>query len=197
MPAWRERVSSRWPGVRALLITIVLFVGLVAGLPIPNAKVQAGWSPGVRSFLAAASAAQGAVLAPFARLRRACGLVQGWQLGAGANTDRYRIWIEARESRRAAWRLLYRPHDPEHALLASNLEYRRVRGAWNPRRDVAQPGYGAFVSWVSRRIFRVRPEFSETRVRIEKIRILPKGRGFEGTGEFVHEQRRTRREVRP
>lgn len=189
-----DRLGARWPGVRALLITVVMFVGLVAGLPMPSPRAQEGMSPALRAILSGAVAVQQAVLAPFAPIQREFALVQRWQLFAGANTDRYRIWIEAR-GRGGAWQLLYRPHDPEHAFLASDLEYRRVRGAWNPRRGDAQPGYPAFASWVSRKIFEARPELSETRVRIEKIRILPGGRGFEGTGDFLHEIRNDRSQV--
>jgi hypothetical protein len=191
-----ERLGSRWPAVRALLIGVVLFVGLVAGLPIPSPRVQAEMSPWLRTLVSGVVSVQAAVLAPFAPVQREFALVQRWQLFAGANTERYRIWIEARAAR-GRWQLLYRPHDPEHAFLGSELEYRRVRGAWNPRRGDAQPGYPAFASWVSRKIFQARPELSETRARIEKIRILPGGRGFEGTGEFMHELRHDRRQVLP
>jgi hypothetical protein len=183
--------------VRAFLITLAMFIALVAGLPIPNARVREGLAPGLGDFVLAVDRMQSALLAPFAFVRDEFKLIQRWQLFAGANTDRYWIWIEAREKRSGPWLLLYRPHDPAHAFLAADLEYRRVRGAWNPRRGDAQAGYPAFVSWVSARIFRARPEFSQTRVRIEKIRILPGGRGFEGTGEFLHTLTRTRREVLP
>lgn len=194
MPELRARWGAAWPSVRAFLITLVIALGLIAGLPLPSARVRERLPPRIAALSSALSRAQAAVLRPFAFVPETFDIVQRWQLFAGANTDRYRIWIEARKPR-GGFTLLYRPHDPHHAFLASELEYRRVRGAWNPRAGSAQPGYPAFVSWVSSRIFDARPEFSETRVRIEKIRILPGGRGFEGTGEFVHVERRSKRDV--
>lgn len=185
------RWGAAWPSVRASLITLVMAVGLVAGLPLPSERMRARLSPELAELSSAASRAQAFVLRPFSFIGEEFVIMQRWQLFAGASSDRYRIWIEARGAGEP-FTLLYRPHDPEHAFLASELEYRRVRGAWNPRGEFAQPGYSAFVSWVARRIFAARPELAETRVRIEKVRILPSGRGFEGTGEFLHVELRKR-----
>jgi hypothetical protein len=135
------------------------------------------------------------LLAPVRGIADELGLGQRWALFVGAPVSRFRMRIEARSGAAGEWRLLYRPHDPEHTFLAREVEYRRVRGAWNPRRTGTPVGYAAFVSWVAGRVFRERPEFTEVRVRMERIRIEPRAAGYRATGQFVNEQRRLRAEV--
>jgi hypothetical protein len=124
-------------------------------------------------------------------------IVQRWNLFAGAKTERYWLMIEGRAAGGGEWQVLYRPHDARHTLLASELEYRRVRGAWNPRGTSPTGGYAAFVNFVAQRIFAEKPAIEEVRVRFEAIRIRPRGAGFEATGTFAFEQVRTRRDVGP
>jgi hypothetical protein len=188
---------TAWPRIRAALITLALAVGLVAGLPLPadaHLPKVPGWYarlvPGLRRV-------QELVLTPFRPLSETFVLTQRWNLFAGAKTRRYWLSLEGRETASGRWRLLYRPHDPEHDADSDALEYRRVRGAWNPRGLGPQPGYAAFVSFEARRLLAARPELGAVRARIEEIDILPHGAGFRGTGRFTFELVRERAEVLP
>ena len=186
--------AALWPSVRAALITLSMLIGLVAGLPLPPANQRERLPPSLATLLGGLERAQGVFLKPFGFIGDEFSLIQRWKLFAGAGRERYRISIEAR-ARGKAFRVLYRPHDPAHAFEASRFEYRRMRGAWNPRRADPQPGYGPFVTWAARRVFRAHPELDEVRVREEKVVVLPRGAGYRGTGQYVFEARRTRSEV--
>jgi hypothetical protein len=188
------RASALWPSVRAALITLTMLVGLVAGLPLPPANVRERLPPSLSSVLLGLERAQRVFLKPFAFIADEFNLLQRWNLFAGASRERYRISIEGR-TRGRSFRVLYRPHEPAHAFEDSRFEYRRVRGAWNPRRAAPQPGYEPFVTWAARRVFRAHPKLDEVRVRMEKIVVLPHGAGYRGTGEYAFEARRTRGEV--
>jgi hypothetical protein len=194
-PGLRGRAQALWPALRAFLVTLALLVGLVEGLPFPTPELRAKLPSALLALLDPLQRAQLFALGPFRPIGDEFQLSQRWTLFVGAPTQRYRIRLEARERHAEDWTLLYRPHDPEHGFLASELEYRRVRGAWNPRRAGTPAGYSSAVSWIAGRVFDERPEFYEVRVRMEKIEILPRGAGFRSKGRFVNEQRRTRPEV--
>jgi hypothetical protein len=166
-----------WPAIRAAILTLVLVVGLVDGCPIDGA-------------------ARRAFLVPFHGLGDTLKLTQRWKLFPVANPDRFRMSIEARESPAAPWQVLYRPHDDAHAWLADELEYRRMRGAWNPGTRNVRGAYPAFVTWVARTTFARAPRWNELRVRMEVLDIDPR-RTPDPTGatrRYVFEQRRTRAE---
>lgn len=188
---------SAWPRVRAGLVTLAITIGLVNGAPLPGdeqlSKVPAWYArlvPGLRR-------AQELVLRPFRPLGDTFFLTQRWNVFSGAKTRRYWLSLEGREAKSGRWALVYRPHDPGHTADAAALEYRRVRGAWNPRGLGPQPGYAAFVSFEARRLLAERPELSAVRARIEEIEILPRGAGFRPTGRTSFELVRERAEVLP
>jgi hypothetical protein len=177
-----------WPSIRALLITLSLAVGLVAGLPVPMSERAAQRHPELARFAVRVAQAQGVVLAPFRFIGNAFVLTQRWKLFSGADTALDRLWVEElRGAPGEEFRVLYRAHDPEHAYAHRLIEYRRVRGAWNASGESPRASYAAFARWISRRILRERPESSAVRVRMELIEVLPRGRGFEPTGRFVRE----------
>ena len=186
-----------WPRVRAALITLVIVVGLVAGVPLPPDEQLTrfpGWYarlvPGLRK-------AQELFLVPFRPIGESLVLVQRWNLFSGAKARRYRLSLEGREVASKRYVPLYRPHDPEHDVDGAVLEYRRVRGAWNPRGGAPQAGYAAFVSFEARRLLAQRPDLDAVRARFEAIEILPRGRGFRPTGRYSFELVRERKEVLP
>jgi hypothetical protein len=121
-------------------------------------------------------------------------ITQRWRLFPVANADRFRMWIEAREAPDGAWQLLYRPHDREHTWLADELEYRRLRGAWNPGTRHVRGSYPAFVTWVARTTFARAPRFTQLRVRMEVLDLDPRRAGDPtgATGRFVWTETRTR-----
>jgi hypothetical protein len=190
-------VASRWASVRAALITLALALGFVSGWPIPPAPMLHRLGEPWISAGGRLTRVQERLLAPFRPLADALLLSQRWSLFSGASTDSYRILIEARDASTGRFRTIYRPHDPEHQEEARVLEYRRVRGAWNPRARGPQRGYEAFVAFVARRIFQRHPELSRVRVGVEHVEILPRGRGFRGTGRLSFSAIRDRHEVLP
>ena len=186
-----------WARLRAALITLAMVVGLISGLPVPGEKDLARLPAPLRSLASAIGPFQRVFAGPFQFIGDWLFIGQRWNLFAGAKTDRYWLTIEGRTGPNANWKVLYRPHDPEHALFSNELEYRRVRGAWNPRGRNPADGYDAFVTFIARRIFAEKRELSEVRVRLEAIKIRPRGAGFDPTGEFSFELVRARRDVAP
>jgi hypothetical protein len=183
---------TTWARVRAALIALAIAVGLVAGIPLPPDE-QLGQVPRWYARLVPSiRKTQDALLWPFRPIGNTFVLIQRWNLFSSAKTRRHWLALEGREAASGRWVLLYRPHDPEHDFDAAALEYRRVRGAWNPRGLAPQSGYGAFVAFEAQRVLAARPELSAVRARMEAIEILPKGRGFRQTGryefELVHER---------
>lgn len=189
--------GTAWPRVRAGLITLVLAVGFVAGWPLMSdaslSRIGEPWTTATHVL----REVQAILLAPFRPIMNALVVSERWSLFSGASTERSRIRLEAREQQSGRWVVLYRPHDPQHREGARVFEYRRVRGAWNPRRSGPQPGYETFVAFAARRIMAEHPEFSAVRASLEAIVILPEGQGFRGTGRVSHTVVRTRAEVFP
>jgi hypothetical protein len=108
------------------------------------------------------------------------------------------MWIEGRSGGDAAWRLLFRMHDPEHTAFASVIGYRRVKNVFNPSRSIgAKSTYPAFASWIARLVFEREPSFDEVRVSMERGLILEEGLGFEPMGQFDYVEIRRRGEVLP
>jgi hypothetical protein len=193
----RAAVERAWPRVRAGLLTLVMVVGLVAGLPFPTDQELSRFPRWYALVVPSLRQAQEFVLVPFRPLAEALVLVQRWNLFSGAKQQRYWLSLEGRERASGRFVVLYRPHDPEHDADASALEYRRVRGAWNPRGLEPQRGYAAFATFEARRLLAERPELDAVRTRIETIRILPRGSGFRPTGRYSFELVRRRSEVLP
>ena len=175
-----------WPHVRAGLVALAILVGLIDGCPIPSSKrVPEGWADGVKSW----SRARRIVMTPFKPLGELLRLRQTWKLFPTAKIDQHRMWVEARKSgTKDSWELLYRPHDPDHALWADRIEYRRLRGVWNPGTKGTRTGYGPFVEWLGGEIFEHREDVDRVRVRMEKITIDPGEGGFIPSGKFELEK---------
>jgi hypothetical protein len=190
-------MERAWPRVRAALLTFVIVVGLVAGLPFPADhelyRVPAWYARLVPSL----RRTQELALTPFRPIADALVLVQRWNLFSGAKTQRYWLSLEGREAATRHFVVLYRPHDLEHDTDASALEYRRVRGAWNPRGHEPPRGYDAFVAFEARRLFTERADLDVVRARIENIELLPRGGGFRPSGRYVFELVRRRSQVLP
>jgi hypothetical protein len=186
------RAAAAWPHVRAAIVTFLIFIGVVEGCPMPIVnKVPAGWQ---RETFRELQAVQKAILQPFRPALAHLKVNQRWKLFPVANEGRRRLWIEAREPN-SEWVIVYRVHDDEHAFMGDALEYRRIRGAWNPGSSGPRGAYGAFVTYVAKRIFTAEPRFFEVRVRFEKIRIQQKGAGYKSLGEFEFTEYRSRAQV--
>jgi hypothetical protein len=183
--------------LRALLIAIAIAIGALSGIPeSPERRLQLV-PPFLRQAREALQSIQNAVLVPLRFVPETLQFSQHWKLFSSANDARFLMWVEARTDRNSPWEIVYRPHDAEHTWLEWTLEYRRVRGNWNPSRRGPNRGYDGFVTWLARRVFHDRPQFRTVRVRMEEIELLDHGRGFAPRGRFFHERSRERHEVTP
>ncbi len=190
-------VRDSWRYVRAGLITLVLVLAFVAGWPARIPKLVRAWPPALARVALLLPSLQEKVLTPFAPAAGALGITsEDWALFTGTGGTRYRMWIEGRAAS-GEWKLLYRAHDPEHAYLGGALEYRRVMNVWNPHHDWISSSYPAFTRWVARRAFRDFRRLRTVRVRMEEVRILPHGAGFEPSGRFAYEELLRREDVAP
>jgi hypothetical protein len=181
---------ARPEGVRTLerLETLLAVLG-----PIPAREAIAAalieWSErGVR--------VRAALLAPFLPLTRFANLDQRWTLFTGTVPETFRLHVDGR-TRGGAFEPLYRAGPSANdanvdEALARRLQYRRVRGLYNPSvRRGARPEYPGFARWLSQVLFAQRPELETVRVRIERLRVgapgtVPTQLGF----EHALEQRR-------
>lgn len=180
----------RWAAIRAGLIALAIVVGLLDGLPIPapseRPTMEKRLSPGMVRAVDAIDDVRSKLLVPFRPIGEVTRVRQRWKLFAGAARKRYRMRIEARTGPSAEWQLVYRVLDDEHDFMADPIEYRRVRGAWNPHSKLGpRSGFGSFVTWVSRRVLDAYPAYTEVRVQFERILIGPHG-GYRETGEMLY-----------
>lgn len=191
------RAARYWREIRAGLVALVIAVGLLDGCPIPSRAerpvMKRRLSPGMVAAVDQLDEVRRELLRPFRKIGELAGLRQRWKLFSGASRNRFRMHIEARRDPSSAdWELLYRPLDDEHDFMHEQLEYRRVRGAWNPSTSYGpRGGYGPFATWIANRVFALDPGYVEVRIQMEKMKIGPHG-GITGTGEMVHPQWRRR-----
>ena len=208
----------RLPDIRAGLILLAIVVGLLDGCPVPRpgraeldhpsnrrelerwtrrlARVGIDTTPdaladGLVGVGRTWARTQAILLWPFQPIRWVTELRQRWKLFPVADDEPLRMQIEARGPT-GDWELLYRPLDDEHRFMAGPLEYRRVRGLWNPGTMGTRDGYRQFVEWIAAEVFRRDPTFVEVRVRMERLRARARDGVLEATGEFVHEKVRRR-----
>jgi len=183
-----RRVRRRWPQIRAGLIAFAIVLGLIEGAPIPPLHEADPWQ---RGYVEAIAPVQRAVLAPFAWIPRHLHISQRWALFQAARPERYRLEVIGVTAGGTS-RLLYRAGDAAHQAYADVLEFRRVRGVYNPTTNV--PGqYGAFTTWFAARVFADHPDVGLVRFQMEKVRL--DGGVVRGTGEYLfvrHVQRGAR-----
>ena len=181
----------RWRELRAGLIALAIGLGLLDGCPLPTngaerSIAQQRLGGDAARTIDRVERARSWLLRPVRPAAELLGLRQRWKLFAGADRHRYRIAIEVRVEGETAWRLRYRPHDGDHAWLAAAIEYRRMRGAWNPHSTYgARAGYARFADWVADQAFAQDARTVEVRVRMEKIVIGDHG-DYRGTGEDAY-----------
>ncbi|MFT5353066.1 MAG: hypothetical protein ACI9KE_000263 [Polyangiales bacterium] len=143
---------------------------------------------------ASASTAHAAMLEPVAPYFHALRIHQRWSLFPIADPDPWWMHIEGR--RHNDWTLLYRPldplghHDPALDDLIDTLEYRRIRGHWNPGTSGPRADYTRFVDWASSRICAADEDFSEIRVRFLRSHISEPGEDVSVEQTWHFEERR-------
>lgn len=174
--------------LRALVITLLLLLGFVAGWPKVSPRFLAKLPTAAREALSHLPDLQARLLAPFTPIANAFGIYsENWALFATTGGTRNRMRIEGRRQGSTEFELLYRVFDADHRYLASTLEYRRVRNIWNPHRSGVAHGYEAFAHWLLTRVLHDHPEFDAARLRMEEGDILPEGRGFRENGRIAFE----------
>lgn len=184
--------------LRALIITLLLALGFIAGWPKISPQLLAKLPAAAASRLSQLPKLQQRLLAPFAPLANAFGIYsQNWALFATTGGTRNRMRIEARRRGQPDFELLYRVFDDDHRYLAPLLEYRRVRNIWNPHRSGLANGYEPFAAWLLARVLREHPEFDAARLRMDEGTILPRARGFAENGRSAFEITRQRSEITP
>lgn len=210
-------MERAWPHGRAVLIAVAIFAAGIEGCPVRavstdelarplNRREVERWAEmldthpdalaaRVEGTTSAIARARDALFAPFRPYFDATRTYQRWSLFPIADREPYRMHVEARAAD-GDWQLLYRPLDVDATTRASVLEYRRVRGAWNPGSRGPRGAYPAFVDWLANDLFRARPELAEVRVRYERFRIPLPGEPRTNDRSFHFEEHRVK-EPRP
>ncbi|MDX2091928.1 MAG: hypothetical protein SFX73_28960 [Kofleriaceae bacterium] len=170
--------ARRWPELRAGLIAVAIFLGLLDGCPLPDAAHTRPWN---RPLVDVVRPVQRVVLRPFQWVREGVRFSQRWALFAAASQHRYRLEVQGQKAD-GTWDVLYRAGDPAHRAYADDLEDERVRGAWAPS-DRPQERYPDFARWFGRRVLADHPEYTVVRLWFERI-VLERGE-VRGTGTYL------------
>lgn len=210
------------PRARAFVIAIVLALHCVAGCPIEPVDRQLLSRPSNQRQLRALAGqatrlglprtteevedlvltASGGwrvfsdfVLTPVRPFHELTVTHQRWGLFTTAAPERYLMNIDVHRPH-SPWAPAYRPQDPQATELADVLEYRRVRGVWNPGAHGIRAPYAGFVTFIARRLFRKHDDIDLVRVRMQKLTFLhPWEHESLGEPEFMNEEIRRRRDV--
>lgn len=186
----------KWAQARAVLIALAIAINFVQGCPVPNIQRRhlerpigqrelVRWTGVLKSvgyettpeelaedaiaWSENAAATHRAVMEPVWPWFHHTATQQRWSLFPVADPEPWWMHIEGRTD--SGWELLYRPLDAEHDVLASTLEYRRVRAVWNPGTAGPRHDHPRFVDWVAKQMFAERPDLLEIRVRFQRYRV--------------------------
>lgn len=110
-------------------------------------------------------------LAPLQRAFDLVGSRQQWGLFLQPGRTAYRLQILGR-TRDGAWTLLYSAHEYDALGIGDMLEYRRLRGIYNPGKNASARGqYDGFVAWLARSVQAQWPEYRELRIAMRRISL--------------------------
>ncbi len=176
-------MTGRWPQVRAGLIALAIFFGLVDGCPLPNKPRE--WQ---RGYVEPLRRAQRVALTPVVLIGEHLRIGQRWALYQAPGVDRYRLWIEGRDGA-GEWHLLFRAGDDGHQEDADLIDYTRPRGAWDPIASIPHQ-YPLFAGWIITRMLARHPELEVVRVQLERVKLTRDG--VVPSGTFVETRARNR-----
>ena len=176
----------KWPEIRAGVIAIAIFFGLVDGCPLPARDDTPAWE---RGFVEPIRRVQQVVLTPVQWIRYNFRVTQRFALFQASDSERERFVVEGQNAAHV-WHLMYRAGDPDHDQYTTMLDYRRIRGVLEPI-DAAQPNYRPFCDWLGGLILADQPTLVAVRFRFEKIHLVPGE--VQGTGEFLYQIVKVRR----
>lgn len=194
----RSRVAwpRCWPYLRAGLITLALASQCVSALPDralsaaklerPESKRALRWlglalrpfgvrePEDVQRLVLERSADQVALrrwlLQPVAPLIAAAAVRQQWHLFLDVSAQPYRLRVDTKADD-GTWQALYSANQLDVLGLADMLEYRRLRGAYNPGKYGARAQYPGFVDFLAKRIWAAHPELDTLRVSMERLAV--------------------------
>jgi hypothetical protein len=193
------RRTTFWPYLRAALITLTMLSQCVSALPKrpldaaqlarPEARRNMRWlAVALRPFgergpaelerwvieLSRGQVAlRSRLLDPIAPLIHATAVRQQWHLFLTVKEQVYRLRIDAQsaQTQAGAWRTVYRTNQTDLLGMAEVLDYRRLRGVYNPTRAGAHAQYPAFVDWLMQRVWSEHPELGALRVGMEQLHV--------------------------
>lgn len=157
---------ARWSEVRAGLIALTIFFGLVEGCPLPSPKHTPEWEKG---FVEPIRSVQDVFVWPVLWIETTFRVDQLWALYQHPGGEHWRLAIDG-QTADGTWHLLFLSGDAEHADDADLFESAHVWGAYSPT-DRAADQYTLFCRWVSARELARHPELVAVRIRQEKIVI--------------------------
>jgi hypothetical protein len=194
-------LRSHWPQLRALVLTLVVLSQCLCALPAaplrpallarPEGQRLVGWAMALLAPLGAASdrgqverrlidwseraiSARDTLLAPLALVSgagaRGAALNQHWGLFQSAGELAFRMRVEAR-TQDGSWALIYRVDAEDPLGLSDLLEYRRLRGMYNPAATGPHRQYPGFARWLARRILASHLEYDALRVSMERLAL--------------------------
>lgn len=110
------------------------------------------------------------VFTPVAPIIAATRIAQKWGLFDGASRTQFRMHVEVQYDGRT-WIPLFIASDPDFDEYAEQLEYRRVRGAWNPRKKQPTGVYDRFANWLMNRVFTDHDDAVAARIVMDRVAI--------------------------
>ena len=214
-----------WPGIRSVLIALVLFFCVAEAMPLPTLKKRhmnrtvaqdeaQRWvdilaTVGVETNREALVAKvlqisrktgkiRNKVIKPWRKVERTFGMGQKWALFTFTDPYPGRMVIEGRGAD-GVWRDLYRAPSNGEPELVNLMNYRRVRGIWDDSGDRPYPGklFDRWVTWLGGRIFSMYPEVDVMRIRFDRVEVtLPWARPSSSAEETVYQRQRHREDYR-
>jgi hypothetical protein len=141
-------------------------------------------------------AARDAILAPFGPLFGLTATGQQWTLFITVGRECFRLHIDAAGADRQ-FHPVYRALGVDRAGLAPLLEYRRLRGIYDPKRThPPSEAYAGMANFIAHRLFARHPELRSVRVRQERLYIGEPGTPPRSLG-LEHELPMIERPVQP
>jgi hypothetical protein len=116
------------------------------------------------------AAARAALLSPLSTIFQSVAMHQQWRLFLSAHKQVFRLRIDTRAVDRD-WTLVYRANQEDTLGLAPLLDYRRLRGIYNPTMQRVHREYPGFSQFIARRILHQHPELAAVRVSLEHLDI--------------------------
>jgi hypothetical protein len=144
----------RWPVVRAILIALTITLGMIDSCMLP------GSGPYKKQLFA-----------PVQPIIDATRIAQKWALFDGSSREQFRMHLEIQRAPNTSWEPLFIAGDERYQAYAEQIHFRRVRGAWNPRRRKPTGAYDKFATWIMTKALADHPDAIAARLVMDRLRI--------------------------